>query len=480
MAPGIYKTFRKALKNNLNKYIEYTSDDVKISQLTKWKISDILELEDDALDKLLLTEPKSCSDKGVENAIKIIVNSIKDTERECYQAMEGIVHNLNTLHCLPKFERIWVVDTVFNSNTLKLMTIEELFLNFIPYRYKVMSYNKQTDSWEWKFITNCVNNGIRESIIKTTTVKGQSVYTTDNHRFLIRDIATDEIKEAYPKEINEVLICKNIPGVPSLPAVSLDHYHSRKKQNYLEDHIPLTLEFAELLGYYVADGSVSGGSCLCFTVCDEILINRIIYLMKIIYGNNVTYNLYYYDNNNGERKIKDVRFNVGKVWCDCFKDICGYNAYTKKIPEIILKNYDNEFLTEFLKSYFWCDARCSYYIEAFTVSYQLSRDLLFAINKLGEIAYVANKGNGYVISIGGKSSERIGLKQILSRSCSCEYRKDNKISKENLFAVNSSWEEMPYGDYVYDISVEDNENFINADGILIHNSRAGAQVSNVA
>lgn len=98
MAPGIYKTFRKALKNNLNKYIEYTSDDVKISQLTKWKISDILELEDDALDKLLLTEPKSCSDKGVENAIKIIVNSIKDTERECYQAMEGIVHNLNTLH----------------------------------------------------------------------------------------------------------------------------------------------------------------------------------------------------------------------------------------------------------------------------------------------------------------------------------------------------------------------------------------------
>lgn len=98
MAPGIYKTFRKALKNNLKKYIEYASDDVKVLQFTKYQINDILELEDNDLDKFLLTEPKYCPYKGVENAIKIIENSIKDTERECYQAMEGIVHNLNTLH----------------------------------------------------------------------------------------------------------------------------------------------------------------------------------------------------------------------------------------------------------------------------------------------------------------------------------------------------------------------------------------------
>ena len=98
MAPGIYKTFKKALRNNLKKYIEYTSDDEKIAKLTEWQINDILELEDDALDKILLVKPKYCSDKEIENAIKIIVNSIKDTERECYQAMEGIVHNLNTLH----------------------------------------------------------------------------------------------------------------------------------------------------------------------------------------------------------------------------------------------------------------------------------------------------------------------------------------------------------------------------------------------
>ncbi|NPV26593.1 MAG: anaerobic ribonucleoside-triphosphate reductase [Firmicutes bacterium] len=37
-------------------------------------------------------------------------------------------------------------------------------------------------------------------------------------------------------------------------------------------------------------------------------------------------------------------------------------------------------------------------------------------------------------------------------------------------------EELPYEPYVYDISVADNENFMTAQGIFVHNSRAGAQV----
>ncbi len=492
MAPGIYKTFRKVWKKNVRYDIQrglLNEDDFTLridhnNQYNYVRLENMFDEDDSLIESVLdsrikeyrydnLNKVGDCLSDDLKQLIDITCD---ETENACYQAMEGIVHNLNTLHCLPKFERIWVVDTLFNCNTLKLITIEELFLNFSPYRYKVLSYNKDLDIWEWKFITNCVNNGIRNTIIKTKTTKGQTVYTTDNHKFLVRDKNTDNIIEVYPKEINEVLVCKNMPGVPSLPAVSLDHYHSRKRQNYLEDHIPLTPEFAELLGYYVADGSVTSGSCLSFTVCDEALINRIVYLMKYIYGENITYNFYYFIDSNGTRRIKDVRFNAGKVFCDCFKDICGKNAYSKKIPEIILKNYDDSFLIEFLKAYFWCDARCSYYIEAFTVSYQLSRDILFAIYRLGEIAYVSNKTNGYNIIIGGKASERIGLKSILARECSCEYRKDNKISKNNLFAINSSWEEIPYNDCVYDISVEDNENFMNADGILIHNSRAGAQV----
>lgn len=39
-----------------------------------------------------------------------------------------------------------------------------------------------------------------------------------------------------------------------------------------------------------------------------------------------------------------------------------------------------------------------------------------------------------------------------------------------------SLQEMPMERYVYDISVEDNENFLTSQGIFVHNSRAGAQV----
>lgn len=94
MAPGIYKTFKKALKDNLNKYIDYTSDDSDKKCLVERRIEGIISMDNNDIDKMLIkiTNTSSLASN------KIIANSIKDTERQCYQAMEGIVHNLNTLH----------------------------------------------------------------------------------------------------------------------------------------------------------------------------------------------------------------------------------------------------------------------------------------------------------------------------------------------------------------------------------------------
>lgn len=94
MAPGIYKTFRKSLKDNLNKYIDYTSDDSDKKCLVERRIESIISMDNNDIDKMLIkiTNTSSLASN------KIIANSIKDTEKQCYQAMEGIVHNLNTLH----------------------------------------------------------------------------------------------------------------------------------------------------------------------------------------------------------------------------------------------------------------------------------------------------------------------------------------------------------------------------------------------
>lgn len=97
MAPGIYKTFKKTLRDNLNKYLDYSADSDDIKEDVEFRIESIIDMDYDALDKLLLSVDYDSID-SVLPSNKIIENSIRDTEKQCYQAMEGIIHNLNTLN----------------------------------------------------------------------------------------------------------------------------------------------------------------------------------------------------------------------------------------------------------------------------------------------------------------------------------------------------------------------------------------------
>lgn len=80
MAPGVNKSFRKALKRNLGKYNKFTGKKLDL------EIKDIYEFGDD--DKL----------KKAKWPKEVIEASNDDVERETLQAMEGFVHNLNTMH----------------------------------------------------------------------------------------------------------------------------------------------------------------------------------------------------------------------------------------------------------------------------------------------------------------------------------------------------------------------------------------------
>ena len=80
MAPGVDKSFRKALKSNLEKYDEFTDKKLNI------EIPDDIKFGDDKkLEKLKV--PKV-----------VIEASTKDVENQTFQAMEGFIHNLNTMH----------------------------------------------------------------------------------------------------------------------------------------------------------------------------------------------------------------------------------------------------------------------------------------------------------------------------------------------------------------------------------------------
>ena len=80
MAPGVDKSFRKALKSNLEKYDEFSGKNLKI------EIPDDIKFGDDKkLEKMKV--PKT-----------VIEASTKDVENQTFQAMEGFIHNLNTMH----------------------------------------------------------------------------------------------------------------------------------------------------------------------------------------------------------------------------------------------------------------------------------------------------------------------------------------------------------------------------------------------
>ena len=80
MAPGVNKSFRKALRSNLDKYNKYSGKKIDI------KIPDDISYGDtETLKKLKIPET-------------VIETSNEDVEKQTFQAMEGFIHNLNTMH----------------------------------------------------------------------------------------------------------------------------------------------------------------------------------------------------------------------------------------------------------------------------------------------------------------------------------------------------------------------------------------------
>lgn len=80
MAPGVDKSFRKSLKRAIKEYEKFTGKELKVN------ISDDLRYKDEkALKKLKLPEA-------------VVESANEDVEKQTFQAMEGFIHNLNTMH----------------------------------------------------------------------------------------------------------------------------------------------------------------------------------------------------------------------------------------------------------------------------------------------------------------------------------------------------------------------------------------------
>ncbi len=107
MAPGVVKTFRKNIISNIIKLLEFLSNE----KITKDKVKEIInniekknkliypKLSSDFLKDLKLKIKTSFKENlTIKQLEKVVDLSVNDTEEQTYQAMEGFVHNLNTMH----------------------------------------------------------------------------------------------------------------------------------------------------------------------------------------------------------------------------------------------------------------------------------------------------------------------------------------------------------------------------------------------
>ena len=511
MAPGVAKSFCKEIKKVLDiRYPECDYGDTEQIEDGSFTNSGIYEAlkQYRNVNRLIMNEEgykfirellksRYCKALDAGEISMILKQAERLVEDDTHQAMEAVVHNLNSMHCLPYHEKLWVYDV--QNKTFDCVQIGELAEKFETNRFMVVSLNKNTGKSEFKFITAVKKMGNNRRLIKITSNQGASVTVTDNHK--VMTISGLSITDGYPDDISCVISPRGI-WTPSINNdICLEEYNKvRIDSSYVANHIPVTEDFAELMGYYTANGSLTEDKKLSFITFGKLTPSKLSDLASRVFGKECMI----LDSN-----FKDsVCFDIGKQFIGMIADKFGDGIHCKKVPIEILFGTGN-IKEAFLRAYFMCSESKDIHEGASYVNTDLARQigfLLLSVKASPHLSVLAGSSNAMSVCVCDDDRALIGLRKNIedkAKPISCMYDLSmvpnnmgnikyhdiedminegllsSDCSKITNFFVNSieSKEELNSGDeYVYDISVADNENFMTADGIYVHNSRAGAQV----
>lgn len=144
---------------------------------------------------------------GKKRLKQLLIDAYDETYDETFQSMEAFIHNLNTMHCLPASERIWVYDN--ECEQFRGITMEELDNTFELGRYQVISLNTRSGAVSLKAVTASKRKDNNRNIITLVDESGRKVRVTDNHRVMtIRnsDTGAEKISEDIPANIDNVIV----------------------------------------------------------------------------------------------------------------------------------------------------------------------------------------------------------------------------------------------------------------------------------
>ncbi len=215
----------------------------------------------------------------------------------------------------------------------------------------------------------------------------------------------------------------------------------RQGRRKIPVNMSITEELAELLGWFVAEGSTyKKNNSFRTTIANANKKNvvRIRHLIKKCFG----YNAKVFN--------KDITINT-KLLYVFFRHLCGTNSYTKQVPDFIL-NSNAKLRAAFVHGYYSGDGNTKTH-RMNTVSKKLASQLNLLLKETGGVQH-----NSFD-----------GIYRISKRRTS----QGGKIVSGDLFGQKAKVSRCPSSEHVYDLSVRDTEMFVTAQGIVLHNSFYG-------
>ena len=205
MAMGVKKSYRKTLikyiaeliyceiGGNMDEYEKLLKPVITVDNVTVGEpISD--ELKQSIYDMIDRNDVEHC----YIDMKRAATFATRDVEDETHQAMEAMMHNLNTMHCLVYWERIPVYDNLENKN--KVITVQELYDTFLPGRYLAISVNMKTGKIEKKLILEIKKkDNHRDCVMLSFYEDGRkrSVTCTTNHKLISYSEKRGLFKDTY-------------------------------------------------------------------------------------------------------------------------------------------------------------------------------------------------------------------------------------------------------------------------------------------
>lgn len=239
MAEGVRKTYAKAFKKHLAEQVEDKENMLfaKEPNGTKSYYDAILDeikavyteipqpmIADKERGDFSEEETETLRRHGITvdglNYRTIAHRAYNDTVDETHQAMEAVIHNLNSMHCLLPSEKVWVEYRDENGvNKVTTMTILELYklVNDVADHHtwlKVYSVNPVAGKIEMKPVYAARRMDKDREMVTLVSKSGNKVTCTTNHKII--QLVDGKLTEVLPKDATHLVINRNVVNASTI------------------------------------------------------------------------------------------------------------------------------------------------------------------------------------------------------------------------------------------------------------------------